>query len=732
MRATVDPVHGPVSRPQPADGAAARRRYLAVADPEVGYGAADDLCAELLATGDGDRDLAAAVRQTAAWAEEERQRIRTIVRAAQTTDPLVQRAALSAAPLALMSGAWLGWLSAPGNSHEELVLAVLALYASDLGVGRPRASRGDACLDLLRRLRLAEHAVPAARLVHDARVPDAAFKLPATLLAMGRRPGQFAAEVLGADLCLRAVGLTPPLAAALEAADVQADWSALDPADDRDAEPRGGLPQCQRAVELFLQAAPAEQRSRLHVGFAWARAAARSWVEQLREDLAALDPAREMAELLRLRAREGAVYHETFLLAGRSLSSWLEQAREDPQPLMHALAASDLVRPGHAEASPLITGLVGERGPMYRVFAGNDLAVIRRWVDTLAPMREGGGGGAPPPRVDGRPEAAIPSARAAAETPRRVAPPSDPNATERPARVTLREAYHLLQRRACTPGLLRWAASYVHGWHARARLGVGVDARQPPARWTSAGLRPWLLDQHDRHANQFSSDAAPPATREAVIESTVQMAPLTLIDGAWLQGFTDYQHASTEVGHFLFDTYWDELGNGKTRLNHPRIYRELLDEMGIDLPPTASRAFAQSQLLHDRSFELPVYWLSIGRFPRTFMPEILGLNLAMELSGVGGGYRRAKLNLSRHGFSTRFVDIHNTIDNVATGHAAWAADAVDTLIAGIGISHGREAQAATWERVRVGFVALEPPSGRRGRLAQRRAQRRALSAALAA
>jgi hypothetical protein len=108
------------------------------------------------------------------------------------------------------------------------------------------------------------------------------------------------------------------------------------------------------------------------------------------------------------------------------------------------------------------------------------------------------------------------------------------------------------------------------------------------------------------------------------------------------------------------------------------------------------------------------------------MPEVLGLNVAMELSGVGGTYRRARIALKHHGFSTRFVDIHNTIDNVATGHSAWAADAVDTYIAAVGNTQGEEARAAAWERVRVGFVSLNPPGGLRARLAQRRARREAL------
>ncbi len=91
---------------------------------------------------------------------------------------------------------------------------------------------------------------------------------------------------------------------------------------------------------------------------------------------------------------------------------------------------------------------------------------------------------------------------------------------------------------------------------------------------------------------------------------------------------------------------------------------------------------------------------------------------------MGGTYRRARLALKRYGFNTRFVDIHNTIDNVATGHSAWAADAVDILLAGLPEAPGPGSRAETWERVRAGYRSLNPPSDAGARRAARRATRR--------
>ncbi|MET9429345.1 iron-containing redox enzyme family protein [Streptomyces sp. NPDC003036] len=741
---------GPHGLPQ--DGGSARTVYAYAADPEASLpeGRFVEEIRNVLhhhpAPAAGDGPLDELVRRAADWASGERGRFRALLGAegeegnAQAQpggrpeghrQVLVRRAVLSCAPLSLMSGAWLQWLSAPGNADAPLVLRILALYAADVGAGHPAASRGSAYLELLRRLRLAENAAPAVRLTGDQRITDGAFRLPALLLAMSRRPDDFRGEILGADLCLRAVGLLPALEMVRAALPAEADWDTIDPSHRRDPEGPSPAEQCRTAVDELLAEEGERAAEAVRAGFHWALAALREWSEALHAELvAAGDPAFDMAELMRLRSREGAVYHHQFLLEGKSLATWLAECRTDPGPLLDVLARSKLVKPGRSHASSLVRGLVGERGPMFRVFSPEDLVVLRRWIDSLP---------AEPSAQDaqdaeGAKDADTVAASAGSPARAATAGTKDPLAavagalragSRSPGRTPsgLREAYHLLMNRTDTPALRSWAMEYVAGWLARSRHGMDRTNMPLPERWGHEGLRPWLQAQHDRHGAEFEENAEVPLpSREAVVDDTVQTAPLTLIDGSWLQGFTDYEQASSAIGHSLFETYWDELGNGEPHLNHPLIYRDVLQEMGVELPPTASAAFARWSGFREESLELPVYWLCVGRFPRTFLPEVLGLNLAMELSGVGGTYRRARLALKAYGFSTRFVDIHNTIDNVATGHSAWAADAVDTLLASLPDTPGPGGRADVWERVRVGYRSLNPPSGMGARLAARRSR----------
>jgi hypothetical protein len=700
-------------------GSAHRTVYAYAADPEAcvaGTEVVAAIQAELRPPARGGQEsLDGLVADAHAWSQATGHRFRELSdRAIEGGDRaiLMRGIVLGCAPLSVASGAWLQWLSSPGNADDHVALKILALYAADVGVGHPGASRGDAYLELLRRLRVSDNAAPMARLTRDHRIAEMSFRLPGLLLLMSRRPEEFRAHILGADLCLRSVGLLPPLTAVQRAMPKAVDWVAIDPAAGREVDVPASAELSRNAIDDLLAKEGPDAGAAVRTGFSWAFSLLRSWADALHRDVqASLEPAYAMAELMRHRAREGSVYHHHYQLEGRSLAAWLNDCRTDPGPLLDVLARSRLVKPGNSQSSSLVKGLISERGPMFRVFSPEDLTTIRRWIDSLAVPRPTGPAHPARGGADADDGGSATLARAL-----RIGPLSGGRA---PADV--REAYHLLMNRTDTPALRAWSHDYVTSWLARCRYGMAAGPL--PANWTAEGLRPWLQAQHDQHGAEFEHTAEEPLpSREAVIDDTLQTAPLTLIDGSWLQGFTDYELASSDIGHPLFETYWDELGNGEPKLNHPLIYRQVLAEMGIELPPTASVEFSKRPEIRDGSFQLPVYWLSVGRFPRTFLPEILGLNLAMELSGVGGTYRRARIALKTYGFNTRFVDIHNTIDNVATGHSAWAADAVDTYLTALPDSPGATGRTEAWNRVRAGYRSLNPPSGLGARLAARRAE----------
>ncbi|MEV7194344.1 iron-containing redox enzyme family protein [Streptomyces sp. NPDC093510] len=693
--------------------------------------------------GDAARSLRSLAEEAVRWSAEESERFTDVFPAAtgQEADArqeTVRRVIRNCAPFALSAGAWLQWLSSPGNSETEPVLRTLSLYATDVGVGMPLADRGTDFRELLRGHGIAEEQ-PGLQLAGSEYVDGFSFRLPALLLLMSRHPDAYQAQLLGADLCLRHIGVLPPLAAALRAARVRDDeYAALDLGGPRPGAGASGRELSWAAVHALLDAArprSAERASgegddagRAVSGFRWALREVRDWSERLHQETAlSLHPDYGVWRLIHTRARQAAAYHSRFLLDGRPLSEWFADVDAGPTPFLTALARSRLVRPGKPEASPLLRSLIGPKGPMFRIFTEEEISLLSRWIRRLpdpGSVLTAPADGQEEPRRDlHRAQAQWPvqgSKSALSALPAEAHPAADsapaPFTARRPPLThrAARSAYTPLLSRADSPALRDFAHAYATRWLARCRYALNRPSRSGlPVVWDREnGLRAWLARAHDQHAEGFEENHVTLPSRAELVDSTLQLAPLIMIDGGWLQAFTDYRLASSRVGHFLFRTYWDELGNGEPELNHPRIYRELLRQMGIDLPPTASRAFTDWPELRDESFAMPVFWLSVSRFPDEFTPEILGLNLAMELSGVGGSYRNARVALRHHGFSTQFVDLHNTIDNVATGHSAWAADAIDNYLSDLPGTPGPGGEAEAWERVRVGYRSLNPPTGR--------------------
>lgn len=603
----------------------------------------------------------------------------------------VQRALLTnMLPFAACLGTWLQGLSAPGRFEDPIQLRLLALHATDVGAGQPEASRYEAYRTILRLNNLHEADEPASQVYTVANILDDMFKLPALILAMSRRSDVFYLELCAINECFRRYRLPPAWAAFSDCGTLQAQWSRIDCSSPlRGVECKDVSAEAGRIAD-HLRSLSTENSTRMDAATKWTIALLRELDERLLNYCKSLaQPINAMADLVQRRAREGAVYHHAFKLSGRPLSDWMRDAQTDPLPLVRHLGKSALVRPGEPDRSRLITGLIAPDGKMFRIFSDEDLDIIRRWIVALK---------APTSFASDVPFAGMDldvwaDVRGGDESIGAVP-------------KNIREAYFVLQGRALPPQTRNFALAYVKEWLSHASEDLKVNRREFPLQWKDGSLREWLLDQHDASACcEFENTAAVPS-REEVVQSSLQLAPLTLIDGAWLQGFTDTSFAASRVGSFLYQTYWDELGNGSYEINHPKIYRDVLRDMGIELPPTGSLDFAYDPRLHETSFQLPVFWLCLGKLPRTCMATILGMNLAMEFSGVGDGYRAAHRFLKHYGFSTLFVDLHNTIDNVSTGHSAWAADAIDTYLRRVLQMHSQDLFNEEWHKVRVGFASL--------------------------
>ncbi|KAF1940114.1 hypothetical protein EJ02DRAFT_456287 [Clathrospora elynae] len=188
-----------------------------------------------------------------------------------------------------------------------------------------------------------------------------------------------------------------------------------------------------------------------------------------------------------------------------------------------------------------------------------------------------------------------------------------------------------------------------------------------------------------------------------------QAAPIKYVDGAWLG------HINTITTPFKYrrvtKNAWqvmsEELGDGHLAKNHVHVYRELMEEINAGLPDADSEDFihARHELNEARCWKAALAQLLISLFPHEFLPEALGFNMAYEslplhLLKTVKELRELRLN-------PYYFELHISIDNADSGHAAMAMAAVTSYIDIIAQDEGEEAAHVAWKRVQAGYILAE-------------------------
>jgi len=355
-----------------------------------------------------------------------------------------------------------------------------------------------------------------------------------------------------------------------------------------------------------------------------------------------------LGEIFRQKLPAALGHHRHIQLKGQALDQWFKQLPDRLDDFLAALKQSPYVDLNQPENSRLLT-LFSVDGPMPGVLTPSELTLLRSWLT---------GEKTDQPAIMTTTAPQILSATAT---------------SRRRKRYSLRQSYHKLINPARDQTFLAYIKQRVG-----AQLRLCLFFSQPPFRhFDPAAFESYFQTLYQQEMATYQPlQGKPKISREAYLWGIQQIAPMVLIDGCWLQHCLQLQASHADIGEILFSIYVDELGNGDPTHNHPLIFRRLLDSLSIPLPPVYSKTFAEHPVFIQSAFDLPVFMLSLSQFPRLFLPELLGLNMAIEISGLGRRYLRLVDEWRYWGIDSTIADIHIAIDNVASGHTFLAKQAI--------------------------------------------------------
>jgi len=385
-------------------------------------------------------------------------------------------------------------------------------------------------------------------------------------------------------------------------------------------------------------------------------------------------------------------HHGQALLAGKKIDQWFGEQPFKSRAFMAAIRGSSYVNLKAVEHSPLLA-LFAFKGPMFGVLNDQEITLLKCWLAQ---------------DVKQKPVSAL------SRTSGKDSMSCYPQALCRPAIdfscLSNRHFFYYLVNSEQYPEVIDSASRRVNRVLRLARC----LNKAPFKSYQQGKLEQFIETIYQRGIKGYQEFKAPARLSQATyVWGIEQLAPTILVDGCWLQGVSQLQFSPYQaVGDVLQKIYSDEMGNGDVLKNHPCIYRRLLASLTIELPLVQSREFCEHRDFLNSAFDIPVFLTALSLCGNRFLPELLGVNLAIELSGLGKQYMTLRDELKYWQIDSTIVDVHISIDNVATGHTALAREAITLYLDQVQMMQGSEVMNQHWRRIYQGYCALNIASAR--------------------
>jgi Iron-containing redox enzyme len=415
-----------------------------------------------------------------------------------------------------------------------------------------------------------------------------------------------------------------------------------------------------------------------------------------------LEATRETDEKIRDRAKAvldskagyAMLHHRGQSLGGKPLLAWFSEDSFRAHDMLEALAASPWIAADQVDQSRLFTNLLAPGGRMYGVFNDKDIAALKAYFRLPAERRAHPAGHVADPAYT----------RSIAQR-REQATMLDNAAQARFA--DLRLAYHVLINAEQHPFAVTTARDVVEKNLAKFRALREAIETQPLYRrfdYTAAAFEERIARIYYLHAEQNEvADLA--FDEEALRLLHLYFSPFALVDGCWLRDASAHRHES-EVTAILARIFADEIGNSRHEHNHANVYRRLLGELGWDLPAVDNWAYAADERIPTAAFKAPGFLLAVNLLHADFFAELLGVNLAIEMSGLDGFYAAMIRDLETRGHTADFWRLHISVDNFSTGHSHQSVVAIVRYLDEVQRAHGDAVMQAAWARVWDGLMTM--------------------------
>jgi hypothetical protein len=592
------------------------------------------------------------------------------------------------AAIQLTQSCWLQNIPQTFSSQATIAVQIMSIYKQLSGAGQGNVDLAESYRSLLLELGIHVPELQSYAFSQQHNVMPEIFGFSCIQLALARFPRVFFPEILGFTLaCCQMASLFE-----ICFPDHQLSSNYFKLRQDEIEKQRVPLEQC---ISTYL-ALFSEQKEiiwqRIQLGF-WLY---HQQIQLCRNKMGVLLEAPKssslaMAQLIQQKAIAAIGHHKNIQLDGKPLNTWFAELPENSSAFLEALKRSKYIDK-KTPANSLLLKLFDFKGPMFGVLNETEVVVLKKWLEHgINELSE-----------THLVEAEKPIVKTELENGFR----SDNHY----AKLSNRSLYYYLVNGDIYPDVLPFA---------RRKL---VKLLRICCFFNSLPFKHYSHQQFDRYITELYQwemrayeplQGKPTISKAAYLWGLEQIAPMILIDGCWLQKSLDLQHSYPGISEILFSIYCDELGNGQLEQNHPYIFQQLLDSLSIQVPLVYKKEFIEHTGFINSAFDLPVYMLSLANYSIEFLPELLGLNMAIELSGLGKHYMRLVDDWNYWGIDPTIASIHISIDNVASGHTFLAKKAIQDYMDEIFLKTADHAVVDQhWRRIYTGYSSLRFVAGR--------------------